>query len=168
MKNRAVVHGAGDEVELQRLLDKLGGEVVVVDRLDADKGMVLELRSEGVQDIFPPSVHPSGSSYRWIRAPWDVDDLPDPPPLLLDLWTNWDKSLPSLMETVDPHGFKKELETTAAEYRHRATEDTDWDKIREQIRQQITPAELLSRHGIYPVRPNGYLCPFHQESRASF
>ena len=36
MKNRAVVHGAGDEVELQRLLDKLGGEVVVVDRLDAE------------------------------------------------------------------------------------------------------------------------------------
>ena len=54
----------------------------------ADKGMVLELRSEGVQDIFPPSIHPSGSSYRWIRAPWDVDGLPDPPPLLLDLWTN--------------------------------------------------------------------------------
>ena len=36
MKNRAVVHGAGDEVELQQLLDKLGGEVVVVDRLDAE------------------------------------------------------------------------------------------------------------------------------------
>jgi hypothetical protein len=134
----------------------------------ADKGMVLELRSEGVQDIFPPSVHPSGSSYRWIRAPWDVDGLPDPPPLLLDLWTNWDKSLPLLMESVDPQGFKKELETTAAEYRLRVAEDTDWDEIREQIRQQVTPAELLSRHGIYPVRPNGYLCPFHQESRASF
>ena len=134
----------------------------------ADKGMVLELRSEGVQDIFPPSVHPSGSSYRWIRAPWDVDGLPDPPPLLLDLWTNWDKSLPLLMESVDPQGHIKALETTAAEYRHRVAEDTDWDEIREQIRQQVTPAELLSRHGIYPVRPNGYLCPFHQESRASF
>jgi hypothetical protein len=29
MKNRAVVHGARDEVELQRLVDKLGVEVVV-------------------------------------------------------------------------------------------------------------------------------------------
>ena len=33
MNNGAVVHGARDEVELQRLLDKLGVEVVVVDRL---------------------------------------------------------------------------------------------------------------------------------------
>ena len=29
MKNGAVVHGARDEVELQRLVDKLGVEVVV-------------------------------------------------------------------------------------------------------------------------------------------
>ena len=29
MKNGAVVHGARDEVELQRLLDKLGVEIVV-------------------------------------------------------------------------------------------------------------------------------------------
>ena len=36
MKNGAVVHGARDEVELQRLLDKLGVEVVVVDRLGAE------------------------------------------------------------------------------------------------------------------------------------
>ena len=30
MKNGAVVHGARDEVELQRMVDKLGVEVVVV------------------------------------------------------------------------------------------------------------------------------------------
>ena len=29
MKNKAVVHGARDEVELQQLLDKLGVEIVV-------------------------------------------------------------------------------------------------------------------------------------------
>ena len=29
MKNRAVVHGARDEVELQRLLDKFGVEIVM-------------------------------------------------------------------------------------------------------------------------------------------
>ena len=33
MKNGAVVHGARDEVELQRLLDQLGVEVAVVDRM---------------------------------------------------------------------------------------------------------------------------------------
>ncbi len=31
MKNGAVVHGARDEVELQRLVDRLGVEVVVVE-----------------------------------------------------------------------------------------------------------------------------------------
>ncbi len=134
-----------------------------------NKGMVFELRSEGVQDIFPPSMHPSGVPYHWIRAPWDLDTvLPEPPPLLSDLWTNWDKSLPLLMGAIDPLGFKHELETTAAEYRHHASEDTDWDEIREQIRQQITPAELLSQQGLNPVRPNAYKCPFHPESRPSF
>jgi hypothetical protein len=33
MKNGAVVHGARDEVELQRLVDRLGVEVAVVDRM---------------------------------------------------------------------------------------------------------------------------------------
>ena len=33
MKNGAVVHGARDGVELQRLVDRLGVEIVVVDRM---------------------------------------------------------------------------------------------------------------------------------------
>jgi DNA-binding response OmpR family regulator len=33
MKNGAVVHGARDEVELQRVVDRLGVEIVVVDRM---------------------------------------------------------------------------------------------------------------------------------------
>ena len=36
MKNGAVVHGARDEVELQRLVDRLGVEIVVVDRLGVE------------------------------------------------------------------------------------------------------------------------------------
>jgi DNA-binding response OmpR family regulator len=36
MKNGAVVHGARDGVELQRLVDRLGVEIVVADRLGVE------------------------------------------------------------------------------------------------------------------------------------
>ena len=36
MKNGSIVHGARDEVELQRVVDKLGVEIVLVDRLGVE------------------------------------------------------------------------------------------------------------------------------------
>ena len=36
--------------------------------------------------ILPPSSHPSGGTYRWVHAPWDVA-IADAPPWLLDLLT---------------------------------------------------------------------------------
>ena len=51
MKNGAVVHGARDEVELQRVVDKLGVEVVVADRL----GVEFVLATVRTERPTPPS-----------------------------------------------------------------------------------------------------------------
>ena len=134
-----------------------------------NKGMIFELRCEGAQDVFPPSMHPSGVPYRWIRSPWEPNfRLPEPSPALLDLWTNWDKYYAPMMEAIDPHGFQQQLESAAVEYHHRTRRDDAWDEVRQQICERITPAEYLSGQGIHPVRPNVYLCPFHEERRPSF
>jgi putative DNA primase/helicase len=53
---------------------------------------VFELRAgAGLQDVLPGSIHPTGITYEWVgAAPSSVNDLPEPPRELLDLWTNWD------------------------------------------------------------------------------
>lgn len=38
--------------------------------------VIVELRSSGGQTALPPSIHPSGESYRWTRDPWGGDQGP--------------------------------------------------------------------------------------------
>jgi hypothetical protein len=65
-------------------------------RVMVDGKTILELRcatADGgsVQDVLPPSRHPSGSYYQWIG---DWRNLPDMPPELLDLWVEMVKPVP--------------------------------------------------------------------------
>jgi putative DNA primase/helicase len=50
---------------------------------------VLELRAGCVQDVLPPSIHPStGKPYVWVTAP--RDGFPVLPDCLLSLWLDWE------------------------------------------------------------------------------
>ena len=54
-----------------------------------DRKIILEFRcatadGKTVQDVIPPSVHPSGTSYRWLQG--SLESLTELPKELLDLW----------------------------------------------------------------------------------
>ncbi len=58
---------------------------------------VFELRAGSVQDVLPPSIHPgTGQPYQWIRSPFEMEQIPELPPALLELWRNWEAWLPEL------------------------------------------------------------------------
>ena len=60
--------------------------------------VVFELRAgAGVQDVLPPSIHPdTGRPYTWAgRSVWD--GVPELPPQLLTIWTEWDTFRPQMM-----------------------------------------------------------------------
>ncbi len=44
-------------------------------------GPGVDVKSEGGYIILPPSVHPSGRPYAWLRDPWSVNPSPFPPEL---------------------------------------------------------------------------------------
>lgn len=51
---------------------------------------VFELRCGKLQDALPPSVHPdTGQPYTWATAPWELDAIPEAPPELVALWSDW-------------------------------------------------------------------------------
>jgi putative DNA primase/helicase len=52
-----------------------------------DPVTVLELRAGRVQDVLPPSLHPSGARYRWLRPP--SNGFPPLPAELLRCWHEW-------------------------------------------------------------------------------
>ncbi|WP_299428656.1 bifunctional DNA primase/polymerase [uncultured Meiothermus sp.] len=64
---------------------------------------VLELRTGLVQDVLPPSIHPdTGMPYRWRpRVPQSLEELPEMPHGLLDLWQHWEE-IKSELEALSP------------------------------------------------------------------
>lgn len=42
----------------------------------------LDVRGEGGIAVLPPTIHPNGRPYQWVRAPWDHPPMPIPPELL--------------------------------------------------------------------------------------
>ena len=66
---------------------------------DARKtSVVFELRAGSVQDVLPPSIHPdTGNPYTWAGRSWR-DPLPELPPQLVTIWTEWDRFRPQMIE----------------------------------------------------------------------
>ena len=47
---------------------------------------IFELRSGLLQDVVPPSWHPDGQQYRWLRGPHQIGSVPLIPDALVTLW----------------------------------------------------------------------------------
>jgi hypothetical protein len=132
--------------------------------------MLLELRAGAVQDVLPPSIHPDTKQpYRWLRdaSPWDLGGFPPMPPSLVYLWEHWDE-LVGKMEAMCPWPAittARARATTGAPRQN--TNTSEWDAVREQIRQRCGVEAMLATMGATSQRGK-YLCPFHTERNASF
>jgi len=64
-------------------------------KLLANKQTIFEFRGNSrggqVQDLIPPSIHPSGFPYKWQRPLVPLAELPVLPPELVDVWQNFDE-----------------------------------------------------------------------------
>lgn len=61
-------------------------------------GTIFELRGgHGVQDVLPPSIHPTTNKpYEWVGASID-DGIPELPAELLRVWQNWEQCKPAML-----------------------------------------------------------------------
>ena len=68
-----------------------------------DRFTILEFRAGPNQDVLPPSQHPDGHNYTWVdgRAPWDFEEMPTIPTILLDLWRQLADRSSGLREEID-------------------------------------------------------------------
>ena len=140
-------------------------------RLQGREGCtVLELRAGRHQDLLPPSEHPdTGKPYRWLRAPWEVEEIPVPPVKLLELWQNWPKFERDMRAAIEGHPEPDVLAKAINEYEtFQGHSNGEWNRVREMICQQLSVKELLSQMGEQERGKNKYLCLFHSEKSPSF
>ena len=79
---------------------------------------VFELRGSttgtGVMDLMPPSKHPQGHRYEWIKPlPSQFSDIPELPERLVDLWVNWNVEEQGMLNCLgyfNPEIVKRQLE----------------------------------------------------------
>jgi hypothetical protein len=131
---------------------------------------ILELRAGPVQDLLPPSLHPLNRAYRFLRAPWDTEEVPEPPAALLDLWRRWDELLPRMLAALNPEtgqGATGPAEQAVREYRTRQGQGTGdaWEEVRRQIRARLPLADQLARMEAQQRGQGRYSCPFHPPDR---
>ena len=114
------------------------------------KECVFELRCGYVQDVLPPSIHPtSGQIYRWVGG----ESIQEVPADLLLLWQHWDTFEPELLKA---DRFYRP-EETAQRTRGRPRTRQGRDIIREWCQMQNLES-YLSRCG-YTKVGSRYRCP---------
>lgn len=115
--------------------------------------VVFELRAGAVQDVLPPSIHPdTGNPYTWAgNSVWD--GLPELPPALLTIWTQWDRFRPQLMDACPwkptrdfqpPRKIRPQSEKGSVIEAFNAANDMD---------------AMLQRFGYKPTARSRYLSP---------
>jgi len=123
---------------------------------DSDVVTVFELRGStgntGVQDLLPPSIHPTGIPYEWVtNLPDTFEEIPLLPEVLIDLWENWDiheKPMLHCLGKWTPEPVKRQLPTK-----------NDTADIIELFNKNYTPNEILERNGYIKKGENRYLSP---------
>jgi hypothetical protein len=130
---------------------------------DGEEQTVLEFRGassgKAVQDVLPPSIHPdTGAAYRWLTQPVANSELPPLPPLLEEVWRNWDgpegwgKRLAESL-SGQPLGMGARRQTQLSPMRRSTTLDIVAD-----FNRTYSANEILERNG-YERRGDRYLRP---------
>ena len=119
---------------------------------------ILELRAGACQDLAPPSLHPEGHRYTFIRAPWELPKLGILPDALGELWRDWDQWRPHL-EALCPWAPEPEVK---APPRERA----GGESVISAFNAAHDPAAILAAHGYKPKGPNRWLSPFSSSGLA--
>ena len=119
---------------------------------------ILELRAGACQDLAPPSLHPEGHPYVFLRAPWELPKLGTLPPALGELWRDWDQWRPHL-EALCPWAPEPEVK---APPRERA----GGGSVIDAFNAAHDPAAILAAHGYKPKGPNRWLSPFSSSGLA--
>lgn len=115
--------------------------------------VVFELRAGSVQDVLPPSIHPdTGNPYRWA-GPSIFDGLPDLPPQLMTLWTNWDRFRVQLQD-ICPWKAKREFQPPRKPRR-----ESDSTSVIDAFNDAHDMDQLLTQFGYKATGRGRYLSP---------
>ncbi len=115
---------------------------------------VFELRAGACQDLAPPSLHPLGRPYTFIRAPWELPKLGILPAPLRELWESWDRWRP-LLERACPWA-PPPAEPPAPT---RQAAPTAGPSVVDAWNAAHDVAELLRSHGYKPKGPDRWTAP---------
>ena len=116
---------------------------------------VFELRAGPIQDCLPPTIHPgTGEPYRLLVAPWELEEWTAPPPVLLELWENWDHWRP-ILESACPWAPP----APEPEIRESPRERAGGESVIDAFNRAHDPAAILAAHGYIPKGPNLWLSP---------
>jgi hypothetical protein len=126
-----------------------------------DRFTIIEFRAGPNQDVLPPSQHPDGHNYTWAegRAPWDVEELPEIPPRLLDFWRALGDRSSGLREEIENlcpwkkmHSGKRYVQAG------RSTSSADHNNVIGAYNRAASIEELLTQAG-YKRKGKRWLCP---------
>ena len=133
-------------IGIKKLAYKRGDEVITVFELRGSTS------GHGCQDLLPPSLHPSGVRYRWIKEPpSQFSDLPELPMRLQELWKNFDveeKQLLNCLGQFKPDPIKPKLEPKL-----------DSVDVIERFNSTYSVENILTKNGYIQKGDNRFLSP---------
>ena len=121
---------------------------------------ILELRAGACQDLAPPSLHPEGHPYVFLRAPWELPKLGTLPDALLELWRDWDQWRPHL-EALCP--WAPPAPEPAA---RPSAPPTGGPSVVDAFNQAHDVGELLRAHGYRPRGEGRWIAPSSESGLA--
>lgn len=110
-------------------------------KLSWSSGTIFELRTGLIQDVLPPSLHPEGHAYTWLREPFS--GVPELPADLLQLWIHF-RALEPQLKALDP--MAKPVSQPKA--KERTGEHSD---IIGKYNEKNTVQEILETNGYKPM-----------------
>ena len=123
-----------------------------------ESDVVFELRGGFTQDVLPPSIHPeTGQPYFWVG---DWQQLPELPPELLNIWTQWDIAKDVLKSACPWHIEKDDYKAQSAPVR---VFSSDNDVIGT-FNKRMPLASILGNYGYKRITKTRLLSP-HSKSK---
>jgi len=124
-----------------------------------ESDVVFELRGGMTQDVLPPSIHPdTNKPYVWCG---DWTQLPELPPELLNIWTQWDIAKDVLKSACPWHVDKEDYKAQSAPLRVFSGGDND---VIGAFNQRMGLIGLLENYGYRRITKTRMLSP-HSKSK---